>query len=316
MKQNNEQLPNQSPRWGIVVLVLLLLAFISLISSLVIGLFLSTSDITEAGNVAHISVSGAIVSEAQNGWMSSEYAQSTDIVELIEKANENPEVVAILLEINSPGGTAVASYEIADAVKKSNKTTVAWVREAGASGAYWVASASDHIVANPLSVTGSIGVIGSYVEFSGTLTRYNASYQRLVSGEHKDMGSPLRKLTTDEEEIMQENLDVIRDYFVSEVAKNRKLSKENVSKMADGRFYLGKQAFDLGLVDELGGKEEALAWIEKKEGITAEVAEYETPLTFAEMLFGVLSNQGFSVGEGMGKAIVESRMNEGVSVRT
>ncbi|MBI3883795.1 MAG: signal peptide peptidase SppA [Sphingobacteriales bacterium] len=177
----------------------------------------------------------------------------------------------MLFEINSPGGSAVASEEIANAVKKANKTTVAWIREIGTSGAYWVASSSGHIVANRVSITGSIGVIASYLEFPGLLEHYNITYQRLVSGKYKDIGSPFKEMTPEEKAIFQQNLDTIRDYFVSEVAKNREMSKKDVDKIANGVFYLGAQAKELGLIDELGGKDEAINYIEKKDGIKAEI---------------------------------------------
>jgi protease-4 len=219
-KQKTQQI-GVGARWGVIIFVLLFLAIISFISAFVIGLFVSSSDVQSLGNVAYIRITGPIVADAPTGFLAEEVASSTDIVELIEMASEDEEIKAILLEINSPGGTAVASYEIAEAVRLANKTTVAWIREAGASGAYWIATATDHVVANPVSIVGSIGVISSYIDFSGTLERYNASYQRLVSGKYKDMGSPFKKLTGEEEKIFQENLDIIRDVFIEEVAANR-----------------------------------------------------------------------------------------------
>ncbi|MBW2964173.1 signal peptide peptidase SppA [Candidatus Woesearchaeota archaeon] len=302
-------------RWGVVIFVLIFIGLISMITAFIIGLFVSTSDIEEPGNVAHITIEGPIVASSAGGMFSEEMADSTDIIDLIRDANENEEVQAILLEINSPGGTAVASHEIARAVKESNKTTVAWIREVGASGAYWIASAADHIVADPLSITGSIGVIGSYIEFGGTLERYNASYRRLVAGEYKDMGSPLKEMTPAEEQIMNETLGLMRDYFVDDVARNRGLDKADVSKLADGRFYLGGQAKELGLVDELGSKAEAVSYIEKKLSITADIAEYEHEESLAEVLFGAFGEQSFHVGEGIGKSLLDAKVR-GVEVRT
>jgi protease-4 len=315
MKKKQTQL-GVGGRWGVVIVVLMFLGLISFISALVIGLFVSTSDIEMPGNVAHVQVVGPIVANAPTGFMSTDMAGSTEIVMLLEKAGDNPDIKAVLIEINSPGGTAVASYEVAEAVKKLNKTTVAWIREAGASGAYWVASAADQVIANPMSVTGSIGVIGSYIEFGGTLNRYNASYQRLVSGDYKDMGSPFRKLKQAEEDILQSNLDAIRDVFVEGVAENRGLTLESVDAIADGRFYIGKQALELGLIDALGGKQDAIDYIEKTEGITAELTVYKKAKTLAELLAGVFGEQSFLVGQGMGKAVVDTDVNPGVKVFT
>lgn len=295
-------------RWAVVIVVLAVLGLISFISAIVAGIFLSTSEVEEPGNVAHIKLNGVIVTEAPTGFMSSGMVDSTSITKLIEKAASNDEIKAILLEINSPGGSAVASYEIAEALKKSNKTTAAWIREVGASGGYWIASTTDHIVANPMSITGSVGVISSYIEFWGTLERYNASYRRLVAGEYKDMGTPLKEMTSSEEELLQERLDLIHEMFIDEVAKNRKLNKEKIEEISTAKFYLGKQAVELGLVDELGGKEEAIRWLAKKEGIEVVLSEYKKPKTLAEIISGVFSEGGFSVGQGIGRSLVDERV--------
>src|SRR3989338_7542571 len=293
-------------RWGYAIFVLLLLSVLGFIAVGIISVFVGVDVESLSGNVALIQIEGVIVATDPNGLFET-VTTSTDTIELIEKADKNSNIKAIILEINSPGGSAVASQEIAEAVKKTNKTTVAWIREVGASGAYWIASASDHIVANRVSLTGSIGVIASYLEFPGFLDRYNITYRRLVSGKYKDIGSPLKEMTPEEEEIFQKDLDAIRDYFVSEVAKNRNMSKKDVDKVANGLFYLGVQAKELGLVDELGGKDEAIAYIEKREGIKAEIVEYEKEKGLLEILAGVLSRQSFFVGKGIGSSLLDNR---------
>lgn len=294
-------------RWGYAIFVLVLLFVTGFIVVGVISLFSGVDVDSLEGNVAMIPIEGVIVGTEDDGFFE-ELAVSTDIIELIEKADKAPHVKAIILQINSPGGSAVASEEIANAVRKTNKTTVAWIREAGASGAYWIASSSDYIVANRVSITGSIGVIASFLEFPGFLDRYNVTYRRLVSGKYKDMGSPFREMTSEEEELFQQDLDIIRDYFVSEVAKNRKMSKKDVDKAANGMFYLGVQAKDLGLVDELGGKDEVVAYIERKENITADIVEYETEKGFFEILGDVMKQQSFMVGRGFGSSVLDRRI--------
>ena len=293
-------------RWGYAIFVLLLLGILGFIAVGIISLFVGVDVESLSGNVALIPIEGVILGSESSESIFESAAISTDIIELIEKADKNPSIKAIILEINSPGGSAVASEEIADAVKKTNKTTVAWVREVGASGAYWVASASDYIVANRVSITGSIGVIASYLEFPGLLEKYNVSYQRLVSGKYKDIGTPFRELTEEEKAIFQQTLDTIRDYFVTEVAKNRNLNKKDVDKIANGLFYLGVQAKDLGLVDELGGKDEAVKYIEKKESIKAEIVEYKKEKTLFDILSEVMSRQSFSIGKGIGSSLFSS----------
>ena len=147
------------------------------------------------------------------------------------------------------------------------------------------------------------------------MEKYNVTYRRLVSGKYKDIGSPLKEMTEEEQEIFQKNLDLIRDYFVSEVAKNRNMGKKDVDKIANGLFYLGVQAKELGLVDELGGKDEAIAYIEKREGIKAEIVEYEKEKGLLEILAGVLSRQSFFVGKGIGSSLLDNRASA-VSITT
>ncbi len=294
---------------GSWILLIISIVFFIIVALMFVGLIfaLKGSDIKSgSGNVALISVSGVITTEKSSSLFSEEVASSQDIVELIEKADEDSEIKAIIIEINSPGGSPVASEEIANAIKNTNKTTVAWIREVGASGGYWVASSTDYIVANRMAITGSIGVIGSYLEFAGFITEHNITYQRFVSGKYKDLGTPFKQLTEEERQLYQKKIDILHDFFVEEVAKNRKLQKNKVSSLATGMFYLGSEAKDLGLVDELGGKQEVIRYIEDKEGIKAEIVEYKKQKSFWDSLGEVLNQNSFSVGEGIGSAVIKS----------
>ena len=310
------RIPEQKFRWGYAVFILITLAILAFIVSVILSLFSGADVESLSGNVALIPIKGVIVGEDDSGSFIESSSSSQEIIKMIEKAQKNQNIRAIILEINSPGGSAVASEEIAEAVKKTNKTTVAWIRELGASGAYWIASSSDHIVANRVSITGSIGVIASYLEFSGFLQRYNISYERLISGKYKDIGSPFMELSPEGKAIFQQDLDLIRDYFVSEVAKNRNMNKKDVDKIANGLFYLGSQAKDFGLVDELGGKEDAIRYIEKKEGITAEIVEYKKSASLFEILSKVMSRQSFFVGKGIGSSLLDKKVSSSVSIIT
>ncbi|MDP3764910.1 MAG: signal peptide peptidase SppA [Nanoarchaeota archaeon] len=311
-----EKVPQANFRWGYAIFVLFLLSILGFISVIIISLFVEVDVTSLNGNVALIPIEGVIVGTEDSEFLFESVTSSPEAVEFIEKADKNPNIKAIILEINSPGGSAVASEEIANAVKKANKTTVAWIREAGASGAYWVASASDHVIANRVSITGSIGVIASYLEFPGLLEDYNVTYRRLVSGKYKDIGSPFKEMTDEEKAIFQQNLDEIRDYFVSEVAKNRKLNKKDVDKIANGMFYLGAQAKELGLVDEVGGKDEVISYIEKKEGIKADVVEYKKEKTLFDVLSKVLSRQSFFVGKGIGSSFFDRKAASSATITT
>src|SRR3989338_4632183 len=291
-------------RWGYSIFVLFFLAVLSFIAVGILSLFLGADAKSLSGNVAIIPIKGIIMTSEDSKSLFETTSVSSDVIELIEKANKNPSIKAIIFEIDSPGGSAVASEEIANSIKKTNKTTVAWIRESGASGAYWIASAAEHVVSSRSSITGSIVVIASYLEFPALLERYNVTYQRLVSGKYKDIGSPLKEMTLEEKAVFQQNLDYIRDYFASEVAKNRNLNKKELDKIANGLFYLGAQAKELGLVDELGSKDEAISYIDRKSVVKAEIAEYKKEKTIFDILSEVLSRQSFFVGKGIGSLIL------------
>ncbi len=283
--------------------VLITIGSVLFVLFVVVPVIFSLFDGSQLGNVALIPIEGEITGNGQQSFTASSLS-SKEIVGFIEDAEDNPQVKVLLLEINSPGGSAVASDEIATAVKKAQKPVVALIREAGASGAYWIASAADHVIANRMSITGSIGVLSSYLEFSGLMNDYNVSYERLVAGERKDMGTPFKMLTEQERNIMQQKLDLIHEFFIKEVAANRNLEISQVKKIATGEFFLGVEALDLDLVDQLGGKEEAEAFIQEQYGLEdIDYVRYEHETSFFEVLGGVVSAFFFKVGEGIGSML-------------
>ena len=275
-------------------------------------LFISslTSDVPSAGgNVAVIQINGEIVSSGSGGFFDQGVVSSLDVIELLEKARRDDSIKAVLLEINSPGGSPVGSEEIVNEVKKvkKEKLVVSVIRESGASGAYWVASASNHIIASPLSITGSVGVLGSYLEFSGLMEKYGVSYVRLNSGKYKDLGSPLRELSPEEKAIMQKKIEIIHKIFLNDVAKNRNLTASQYSEISTGIFYLGDEAIQINLVDKLGDKNTALELISKQINETAEEVPYQTEKGFFESLSGIIADQSFLVGYGFGKAVISEK---------
>ncbi len=297
-KKDREQQP---PRGGkIWVIILVGLAFLGF---LIVIYRLSSDGFGDGvGNIALIEVKGIITGDGSDGLLSSSVS-SKDIIKLIEKANKNIFIKAIILEINSPGGSAVASAEVADAVKKVQKPVIAVIREVGASGAYWIASATDRIYAHPLSMTGSIGVIGSYLEFAGLLERYNITYRRLVAGDYKDTGNPYKRMTPDEQSLYQQKLDAMHVAFIDAVAKNRNLDRERVKQLATGFVYLGEEAIALNLVDELGGLDKAEEYIEGLLNIKANTVAYKRKQTLTEILSVVTANQLYRLGVGVGEGL-------------
>src|SRR3989338_7528837 len=201
-KKRQDEYPKT--RWGILLAIV---AVVIIIGAAFIGMLVSLFDSPNPGllgksNVALIKIEGPILTGKESFF--EPVASSSEIMGFIEEASEDSGIDAIILEINSPGGSAVASDEIVSSISKVKKPKISFIREVGASGDYWVAASTDYIIANRLSITGSVGVISSYLEFAGLLRDYNVTYRRLVAGKYKDIGDPFRELTNPEEAILQQ----------------------------------------------------------------------------------------------------------------
>lgn len=299
-KEGLEKAPRHGVVWLFIIILLAVFGGIILAAMFVFGAF------GGLGNVAVIEIRGVIQGDKSGGVFGTPVTSSKEIVQLIEKAEKNPLIKAVVVEINSPGGSAVASAEIADALKKSKKPVVSVIREIGASGGYWIASASDRIFAHRLSMTGSIGVISSYLEFAGFLDRYNVTYRRLVAGKYKDAGSPYKELTPEEELLYQQKLDMLYDAFVSEVALNRNLDKRKVRELATGFVYLGTEAKEDGLIDEFGGIDEAKEYLKRLLNVKIELVPYKKKASLMDILSEVMSNQMYRIGTGIGEGLFNS----------
>jgi protease-4 len=294
----NTQENNKKKIWTMVKILLVLTLFSMIIASLYSG----DEDSTIGYNTAIIPINGIITTSSSEGLFDSEQAGSREIVATIEKVRNDPSIEAVIFEINSPGGSPVATDEISSAIKKLNDegiVTVSVIRETGASGAYWISSSTNHIVANRMSIVGSIGVYGSYVEVAGLLNRYNMTYRRLVSGEYKDAASPLKQLSSAEEALIQGKLDLLHKEFIKAVAENRNITYESVEKLATGEIFLGLEAKDNGLIDELGGKEEAIKYIESNLNITVKTKEFSREKTFFETIASAMNKNSYYVGRGV-----------------
>jgi protease-4 len=169
-------------------------------------------------------------------------------------------IKAIVLRIDSPGGAVGPTQEIYREIRKTlqAKPVVASVEAVAASGGYYVASAADIIFANPGSITGSIGVVIEFIRVEDLLAKLGISLEVVKSGDFKDIGSPHRKLTERERDLLNDLLEDIQNQFVKEVAEARNLPEEQIAKVADGRIFSGARAKELGLVDELGNFQDAV----------------------------------------------------------
>ncbi|MEK6899794.1 MAG: signal peptide peptidase SppA [Nanoarchaeota archaeon] len=291
-------------RWKSILLTAAAVFFVFFFA---IPLLISIFSDDKLGNVALIPIEGEITADGGQE-MGLAAVSAKEIVNFVEEADENPEIKVILLEINSPGGSAVASDEIADAVSTASKPVVALIREAGASGAYWVASAADYVIANRMSITGSIGVLSSYLEFSGLMEKYGVNYEELTAGQYKELGSPYKTLSSQDRLILQSKLNKIHGYFIEKVAENRKLDIENVKALATGEFFLGVEALDLGLVDQLGNKDTAEEFIKGTYGLKKiSYVNYEHETGFFDILGSVFSDFSFKMGEGIGSILLKQQ---------
>jgi len=186
---------------------------------------------------------------------------SREITDEVERHLQNPTVRAFLIRINSPGGGVAASQEIYEEllkVRRHGKPVVASMGSLAASGGYYVASAADRILANPGTITGSIGVIMQIPNVGELLQKIGIRAVVIKSGAYKDLASATRDLTPDERRILQSVLDDVHDQFIQAVAEGRKMERGRVEQLADGRIFSGRQAQELGLVDELGSLQDAL----------------------------------------------------------
>lgn len=232
-----------------------------------------SGEVPRIGNkIAVIPIKGEITIEGCQATIleTPQCANVRKLKEIIKREDGDPFTKAIILDINSGGGSVVASRELMRAVKECKKPVVAWIGEVGASGAYYVASGADKIVADENSITGSIGVIMTIKHYYELYKKIGINVTVIKSGDVKDIGSPYREMTEEEKRELQEIVDDVYNDFINDVAKNRNLSPEYVRNISDGSIYLGKDAKDLGLIDYIGGMDKAIEVASELAGIEGE----------------------------------------------
>jgi protease-4 len=249
---------------------------------ILINLFFPDLDLSTDDRIALIRVEGVILD-----------SQAT--IGELKRFSENPSVKAIVIRIDSPGGGVVPSQEIYDAVKrvrsKNNKAVIASMGSVAASGGYYIAAATDRIVANPGTLTGSIGVIMETANVEGLLQKIGVEGVVIKSGKYKDVGSPLRKMSADERGLLQTVMDDVHKQFIEAVAEGRSLELRAAQALADGRIFTGRQAKEAKLVDELGDLEDAIRLAAEVVGIEGEpkVIEPRRRFSLREILDSKLS---------------------------
>ena len=226
--------------------------------------------------VAVIRVQGEIASSGGGGMFGDAGASAETIARNLRKARRDDSVKAVVLRIDSPGGSVGGSQEIYSEVMRTRavKPVIVSMGDLAASGGYYVASAANRIVANPGTLTGSIGVIYANMNLRKLFEKIGIEPEVVKGGKHKDMGL-MRSLTPEERQMVQTLINEMHTQFIADVAKGRNLDPARVRKLADGRIYSGQQAKRLGLVDELGNFQDAVTLAGRQGGITGEVRTME-----------------------------------------
>lgn len=219
--------------------------------------------------------------------------QSEAVIAELTDFRDNPNVKAILVRIDSPGGAVGASQEIFQEIKRTAavKPVIASMGSVAASGGYYAALGANKIVANPGTLTGSIGVILKFANLEEILDKVGYKSEVIKSGRHKDIGSMTRALTTEERLLLQELIDDVHSQFVEAVAAERELQAEAVRSLADGRIFSGRQARELGLIDQLGNMTDAIHLAAELGGLTEKVPHLIYPETDGFSLFKILTGE-------------------------
>jgi protease-4 len=220
---------------------------------------------------------------------------SKDTIDEIKEYAKDPLIKAIVLRIDSPGGAVAPAQEIYEEVRKAvtKKKVVVSMGSVAASGGYYIASPATRIIANPGTLTGSIGVIMEVPNLEGLMNKLGIKTEVVKSGRHKDIASVFRGIKKEEREILQEVLDNVHEQFIKAVAEGRKMLHEDVNKIADGRIFTGEQALKAGLIDELGDLEDAIQAAARLSGIKGEpvVISKKEHFSFINLLKGAVPKE-------------------------
>src|SRR5205823_4603319 len=275
--------PKRRPvRTTLTIVALIGIGFIALS---LLGNFLSEGGWIGGDKVAVIRIEGVIL-------------DSRETIEELRHYRDNPSVKAIVLRIDSPGGAVVPSQEIFAEVRKTRAEgkikVVTSMGNVAASGGYYIAAATDKIVANPGTLTGSIGVIMELANVQGLLEKVGVQSVVIKSGKHKDLASPFRKMSAEDRVLLQGVLDDVHDQFIQAVAAGRALKVEQVRELADGRIFTGRQARTAKLVDELGDLQDSIKLAARLVGIEGEprVVEPRKRFSFRDLLDNFFWGQG------------------------
>lgn len=265
-------------------------------------------------NAAQIEVKGPIKRETPKAMGNTERTAADDVMEQIYEADADDNVEALVVALNTPGGEIVPSDDIKIAVENFDGPTVAYATDKCASGGYLIASACDEIVARKGSMVGSIGVRGSQHNMSGLSEKLGVEYERFTAGEYKDAGAPTKEMDEDEREYIQNLIDTHYEQFVEEVAEGRDLSEEAV-RATEAKVFLGPDAKEKGLVDEIGTEEKVDEIIKQKLDTTAvEVEDFTPPTSAFERLTSGAQSASYSLGAGIADRLTSQEQSSSIEI--
>lgn len=252
-----------------------------------------------------IDISGVITSERKSSFTGLDSGPDpvSRIKEELDKAAQDKKIKAVILKINSPGGTVTASdiiyREILQYKEKTGVLVTACLMDMAASGGYYVANAADKIVAHPTTVTGSIGVIAMKFNVKGLMDKIGVAEESIKSGDKKDILSPFRGITPEEKKIMQDIINSLYQQFIDVIDEGRKeLTQDDIKPLADGRVFTAKQALDYKLIDAIGYLDDTIKMSKQEIGLEdARVIVYHRPMTYKNNIYSQASINLFSFGD-------------------
>lgn len=264
---------------SLIVVTVITLGFFALRSSFSVG-------------IAVLPIEGILDTGRSESTLIVDITGAKTVSQLLLKSARDPKIKALVVYIDSPGGSAAAAQEMFHAVRhfkeRTGRPVVAAMGDVAASGGYYVACSADKIYALPSTLTGSIGVIWQSVNIEKLLANWGIKPETLKAGQFKDIGSFFRSMTSRERELLQQVIKDVHEQFIADVAKGRRLPIEKVRKIADGRILTGRQAKMLGLVDELGSLDDAIRDVRRQVNLpeTAPVWFLERGRSLTELIFG------------------------------
>ena len=258
---------------------------IALIIVVIASSIASSCAVRRGEKIALINLSGTIAGVEQVGLLTTAGITPEMVRGYLKRAEADPSVKAVVLRVDSHGGTAAASQEIAQIIRRFDKPVVVSMGDVAASGGYYICVYADRIVAQPSTITGSIGVMVTVINIRGLLEKLGIEAETITSGEYKSLAPPL---SDEERKILQDICDEIHEEFVRAVAEGRNLSHGDVRRLATGQPYTGKQALERGLVDKLGNLEDAIALAAEIAGVEKPLVERYGPPPWWQRLLGLL----------------------------